>query len=88
MTRQGARHHPLSRERVTLRLAARASGAATNRPGLQRALSASNASDYLFTGKLRCPDCGRTMLGTAATGRSKTYRYHTCFTHARYSKQE
>jgi site-specific DNA recombinase len=28
------------------------------------------------------------MLGTAATGRSKTYRYYTCFTRARYGTQE
>lgn len=49
---------------------------------------ASNSSDYLFTGKLRCPDCGKAMIGTAATGRSKTYRYYTCFTRARYGKQE
>lgn len=49
---------------------------------------ASNASDYLFTGRLRCPDCGKAMIGTAATGRSQTYRYYTCFTRARYGKQE
>jgi hypothetical protein len=61
-----------------------ASGATTNRPGLQRALKrrrssprgedhsrrASNASDYLFTGDLRCPECGKAMIGTAANGRS------------------
>jgi site-specific DNA recombinase len=28
------------------------------------------------------------MIGTAANGRSKTYRYYTCFTRARYGKQE
>ena len=49
---------------------------------------ASNASDYLFTGKLRCPECGKSMIGTAATGRTKTYRYYTCFARARYGSKE
>ena len=49
---------------------------------------ASNASDYLFTGKLRCPECGKSMIGTAAKGRSRTYRYYTCFTRARYGSKE
>jgi site-specific DNA recombinase len=46
---------------------------------------ASNASDYHLTGRMRCPRCGKTMLGTRATGRQgRKYRYYTCFTRNRY----
>jgi len=45
---------------------------------------AAGASDYHLTGKLICPCCGRTYLGTNAVGRSRTYRYYTCFTRSRY----
>ena len=45
---------------------------------------AANASDYLLTGLMRCPDCGKAMIGTRAHGRSRAYRYYTCFTRARY----
>ncbi|MGH8880340.1 MAG: recombinase family protein, partial [Stackebrandtia sp.] len=45
---------------------------------------ASSGYDYLLTGRLRCPKCGKAMLGTRATGRNRTYRYYTCFTRARY----
>jgi site-specific DNA recombinase len=41
-------------------------------------------SDYHLTGKPTCPQCGRAYLGTNATGRSRTYRYYTCFTRSRY----
>jgi site-specific DNA recombinase len=45
---------------------------------------AANSSDYLATGKLRCPKCRKAMIGTRATGRHKTYRYYTCWTMSRY----
>jgi site-specific DNA recombinase len=45
---------------------------------------ASNASDYHLTGRIRCPQCGKALIGTAAHGRNKTYRYYTCFSRARY----
>ncbi|WP_092787164.1 recombinase family protein, partial [Actinokineospora terrae] len=45
---------------------------------------AANASDYLATGKMRCPMCGKAYIGTRATGRTKTYRYYTCWTRSRY----
>ncbi len=45
---------------------------------------AANPSDYTLTGKIRCPQCGRGYIGTAAQGRHKTYRYYTCWSHARY----
>lgn len=45
---------------------------------------AANGSDYHLTGLLRCPKCHKAMIGTRATGRSKTYRYYTCFSRARY----
>lgn len=41
-------------------------------------------SDYLLTGRMRCLQCGKAMIGTRATGRHKTYRYYTCWTLARY----
>jgi site-specific DNA recombinase len=45
---------------------------------------ASNPSDYVLTGKIRCPQCRRGYVGTAAHGRSKTYRYYTCWSRLRY----
>ena len=36
---------------------------------------------------IRCPQCGRGYIGTAATGRSKTYRYYTCWSRARYGNK-
>jgi site-specific DNA recombinase len=45
---------------------------------------AANGSDYLLTGLMRCPACGKAMIGTRAHGRSRVYRYYTCFTRVRY----
>ncbi len=45
---------------------------------------ASNASDYLLSGLVTCAKCGRHYTGTAAHGRSATYRYYTCFSRQRY----
>ena len=45
---------------------------------------AANGSDYLLTGLMRCPSCGKAMIGTRAHGRSRVYRYYTCFTRAQY----
>lgn len=52
--------------------------------GQNPAHRASNGYDYMLTGRLRCPQCGKAMIGTRATGRNKTYRYYTCYTLARY----
>jgi site-specific DNA recombinase len=54
----------------------------------QRSKRRSNASDYLFSGKLRCGHCGAAMVGSAAHGRSGRYRYYTCFTRHRYGKSK
>ncbi len=43
-----------------------------------------SGSDYLLTGLMRCPSCDRAMIGTRAHGRTRIYRYYTCFTRARY----
>ncbi len=48
------------------------------------ATKAGAASEYHLTGKLTCARCGRTYLGTSAVGRSRAYRYYTCFTRSRY----
>ncbi|WP_209634722.1 recombinase family protein [Kibdelosporangium banguiense] len=45
---------------------------------------AASDSDYIATGLMQCPNCGKAMLGTRATGKTKTYRYYTCFTRARH----
>ncbi|GGK84201.1 hypothetical protein GCM10012284_17990 [Mangrovihabitans endophyticus] len=45
---------------------------------------AANPSSYTLTGLIRCPQCGRGYIGTAAKGRYKTYRYYTCWSQARY----
>jgi site-specific DNA recombinase len=45
---------------------------------------AANSSDSLLTGLMRCPSCGKAMIGTRAHGRSRVYRYYSCFTRVRY----
>ncbi len=45
---------------------------------------AASDSDYHLTGLITCPDCGHKYVGTAATGRTRRYRYYTCFSRARY----
>jgi site-specific DNA recombinase len=45
---------------------------------------AANPSDYILTGLIRCPQCGRRYVGTAAQGRYKVYRYYTCWSRVRY----
>ncbi len=52
--------------------------------GESHAHRAASGSDYVLTGRLRCPRCGKAMIGTRATGRTKTYRYYTCWNLARY----
>ena len=51
-----------------------------------RSLRRSNSSGYLLSGKLRCSHCGAAMVGSAANGRSRRYRYYTCFNRHRYGK--
>jgi site-specific DNA recombinase len=45
---------------------------------------AGSPSDYHLTGKITCPACARRYVGTNAYGRSRTYRYYTCWTRSRY----
>jgi site-specific DNA recombinase len=45
---------------------------------------AANPSDYDLTGLIICPRCGHKYIGTNATGRTRTYRYYTCFSRQRY----
>src|SRR5262249_18262483 len=45
---------------------------------------AASPSDYHLTGKITCPACKRRYVGTNAVGRSRTYRYYTCWTRSRY----
>ncbi|ONI92458.1 recombinase family protein [Saccharothrix sp. ALI-22-I] len=45
---------------------------------------AASGSDYIATGRLPCPKCGTAMLGTRATGKTKTYRYYTCNKRLKY----
>jgi site-specific DNA recombinase len=52
--------------------------------GESHAHRAASGSDYVLTGLLRCPQCGKAIIGTRATGRNRTYRYYTCFTLTRY----
>jgi site-specific DNA recombinase len=52
--------------------------------GENPAAAAGAASEYHLTGKIQCPWCGRTHLGTVAHGRSRSYRYYTCWTRNRY----
>jgi site-specific DNA recombinase len=52
--------------------------------GEDHAKRAANRSDDLLTGLMRCPACGKAMIGTRAHGRSRVYRCYTCFTRIRY----
>jgi site-specific DNA recombinase len=52
-----------------------------------RAKRAASGSDYLLTGLIRCPSCGSTMLGTRAHGKTKTYRYYSCYRRTRYDTE-
>jgi len=52
--------------------------------GEARTHRAANSSEYHLTGRIRCPHCKKGFIGTAAHGRSKTYRYYTCWSRARY----
>jgi site-specific DNA recombinase len=38
----------------------------------------------MLTGLIRCPQCGRGYVGTAAHGRTNSYRYYTCWSRVRY----
>ena len=48
------------------------------------AKKANASSEYHLTGKITCPACSRRYIGTNAYGRSRTYRYYTCWTRNRY----
>jgi site-specific DNA recombinase len=52
--------------------------------GEDHAKRAASGSDYLLTGLIRCPACGSAMLGTRAHGKTKTYRYYSCYRRTRY----
>lgn len=44
----------------------------------------SSNSEYALSGGIKCARCGAHYVGTAATGRTKRYRYYTCYTRVRY----
>jgi site-specific DNA recombinase len=50
----------------------------------QHSQRAASPADYHLTGLITCPACGHKYVGTSATGRTRTYRYYTCFSRARY----
>ncbi len=45
---------------------------------------ASANSEYALSGGIKCVHCGAHYVGTAATGRTRRYRYYACHTRARY----
>ena len=45
---------------------------------------AGSDSDYHCTGLITCPRCGHKYVGTSATGKTRRYRYYTCFSRTRY----
>ena len=75
-------HEPLIDEGTFRR--ARDIAAARGDNQTQRAMS---DSDYYLTGLITCPDCGQRYLGTSANGRTRRYRYYTCYTQTRYGKR-
>jgi site-specific DNA recombinase len=52
--------------------------------GADHAKRAASGSDYLLTGLIRCPSCGSAMLGTRAHGKTRIYRYYSCYRRTRY----
>ena len=48
---------------------------------------ATNSSEYLLSGLVVWGACGSHFSGTAATGRSATYRYYTCGARQRYGRK-
>ncbi|MEJ3741827.1 recombinase family protein [Actinomycetes bacterium KLBMP 9797] len=52
--------------------------------GENPAKKAAATTDYHVSGKITCPRCEHTYLGTNATGRHRVYRYYTCATRSRY----
>jgi site-specific DNA recombinase len=52
--------------------------------GNDHAKRAASGSDYLLTGLIRCPSCGSAMLGTRAHGKTRIYRYYSCYRRTRY----
>ncbi len=48
---------------------------------------ASNASDYLLAGRVRCQRCGKGFVGAAAHGKLHRYPYYVCFSRQRYGTQ-
>jgi site-specific DNA recombinase len=52
--------------------------------GEDHAKRAASGSDYLLTGLIRCPSCGSAMLGTRAHGKTRVYRYYSCYRRTRY----
>ncbi len=45
---------------------------------------ASNTSEYLLSGRVRCVGCGKHFIGSAAHGNRYRYRYYVCFSRQRY----
>jgi site-specific DNA recombinase len=45
---------------------------------------ASNASEYLLSGRVRCLRCGKAYVGAAAHGKLRRYPYYVCFSRERY----
>jgi site-specific DNA recombinase len=45
---------------------------------------AASGSDYQLTGLMRCPNCKQTLIGTRAHGKTRVYRYYTCYSRSRY----
>ncbi|MBQ1072496.1 recombinase family protein [Micromonospora sp. C31] len=74
--------HPALIDRDTFR---RAQDIASARGDVQTQRAMSD-SDYYLTGLLTCPRCGQRYIGTSAKGRTRRYRYYTCFTRTRYGK--
>ncbi len=52
--------------------------------GEDHAKRAASGSDYLLTGLIRCPACGSAMLGPRAHGKTRVYRYYSCYRRTRY----
>ncbi|WP_163507545.1 recombinase family protein [Fodinicola acaciae] len=56
--------------------------------GENQSRRAASGSDYMLTCRMPCPDCGAAMIGTSAHGRSRRYRYYTCWNTSQFGSSK
>lgn len=81
------RHHPTAHPALVDAATFTAVQAILAQRGEDTSKRASNSSDYLLTGLVRCCGCGNHFAGTSARGKRARYHYYTCQSRLRYGRQ-